>query len=372
MLSDVIGSIYDCVLDPGKWAPTLESINREFTFVNSALGVVPLHGGSHVLNVTVGFDREWLEVGPSYATETVALWGGADRARQYPLDEPIVASQIPSYASRYGNRYFRDVLEPRGMLDAATIALMREPTTVGYVSFNRHQDDGYIGEREVTGLRLLGPHFRRAVSISSLFDLKAIETASFAAVLDGFAFGVLLVDEHLGIVHANPVAEQMLATRDPLMVEDGSLALRDEPATAALRRAVHQIGRDETRLGALGIGIPARRAEGNPCVVHVMPLRSRLLRSSVGQRATAALFVAPATAARTLPTEALALIYDLTPAETRILEMIVAGLTQSAIAGELGIAPSTVKTHLLRLFEKTGCKRQVDLVRLAAQMSRPG
>jgi DNA-binding CsgD family transcriptional regulator len=30
-----------------------------------------------------------------------------------------------------------------------------------------------------------------------------------------------------------------------------------------------------------------------------------------------------------------------------------------------------VKTHLLRLFEKTGCKRQVDLVRLTASLALP-
>jgi DNA-binding CsgD family transcriptional regulator len=370
-LSDIIGSIYDCVLDPGNWVATLESITREFTFTNAALGVVPLYGGAHVLNKTVGFDPEWLEIGPSYAPESVALWGGAEGAQQYPLDEPIIASQIPGYADRHNNRYFRDILEPRGFHEAALIMIAREPAAVGYVTFNRHRTDGDIGEREVTGLRLLGPHFRRAVTISSLFDLKAIEAASFAAVLDGFAFGVLLVDEQLGIVHANPVANQMLADRDPLVAQGGTLALRDEPATAALLRAVRQAGLDAAGLGVRGIGIPARRAEGDPCVVHVMPLRPGPLRSSFGQRATAALFVAPATATARMPSEALALLYDLTPAETRILEMIVAGKTQSAIAIGLGIAPSTVKTHLLRLFDKTGCKRQVDLVRLAAGLTLP-
>ncbi len=60
-----------------------------------------------------------------------------------------------------------------------------------------------------------------------------------------------------------------------------------------------------------------------------------------------------------------ALLYDLTPAETRVFELLADGMTQAAIAAQLGIAPSTVKTHLLKVFEKTGINRQAELVRFA-------
>jgi hypothetical protein len=43
----------------------------------------------------------------------------------------------------------------------------------------------------------------------------------------------------------------------------------------------------------------------------------------------------------------------------------------SDIAVVLGIATSTVKTHLLRVFDKTGCSRLAELVKLAASMSLP-
>jgi DNA-binding CsgD family transcriptional regulator len=40
-------------------------------------------------------------------------------------------------------------------------------------------------------------------------------------------------------------------------------------------------------------------------------------------------------------------------------------------AEKLGVGDATVKTHLKRLFAKTGARRQADLVKLAAGFSDP-
>jgi DNA-binding CsgD family transcriptional regulator len=87
--------------------------------------------------------------------------------------------------------------------------------------------------------------------------------------------------------------------------------------------------------------------------------------------ATVAVFVAPATSPPRLPGDALAVVYEFTPAESRVFELIIEGRTPTEIAEVLGIAPSTVKTHLLRVFDKTGLHRQADLVKLAASLSLP-
>jgi DNA-binding CsgD family transcriptional regulator len=373
-MSDLIGEIYDCVLDPGNWGPTLESINREFSFASSVLGVVPLHEGGHRINVTVGFDPEWLSIADdeAYRADAVALWGGAERAERFPLDEPMVNSQGPAYPNLHNNRYFREILEPRGLCDAVLIAIAREPRLLGYVAFNRHRSAGLVGDTEVDGLRLLGPHFRRAVTISNLFDMKAIEAATFRSAIDALSFGVALVDEELGLVHANPAAEAMLEKADPIRSVAGMLMVADKSANDAIEAAVAQAAKDEGALGPRGIGIPLRREAGGPSIVHVLPLRRGEVRSGLVPSAVAALFVVPADAPSRMPMDALALLYNLTPAEVRVFEMVCAGRTQADIAAESGLARSTVKSHLQHVFEKTGCRRQVDLVKLAASLTRPG
>ena len=61
----------------------------------------------------------------------------------------------------------------------------------------------------------------------------------------------------------------------------------------------------------------------------------------------------------------------MTPSELRVLLAIVqvGGVPETAEA--LGIGEATVKTHLHRLFNKTGAGRQADLVKLIAEFSSP-
>lgn len=176
----------------------------------------------------------------------------------------------------------------------------------------------------------------------------------------------MLVDEDVICVHANAVATAMLNAKDPLTLNDGRLALPRQAATAALKEAVRSAATGPLTSPPRRSGIPAIRRDGTPMILHVMPLHRDIL-----QNAVAAIFVSPSVASTQMPADALALLYGLTPAETRVFEMIVAGQTQRGIAVKLGLAASTIKTHLLRVFEKTGCKRQTDLVRLAASLSIP-
>ena len=63
--------------------------------------------------------------------------------------------------------------------------------------------------------------------------------------------------------------------------------------------------------------------------------------------------------------------YKLTPTELRVLLGIVEVGGAPEVADALGIAGNTVKTHLGRLYQKTGTRRQVDLVKLVAGFATP-
>lgn len=69
--------------------------------------------------------------------------------------------------------------------------------------------------------------------------------------------------------------------------------------------------------------------------------------------------------------EAIATQFKLTPSELRVFFAIVEVGGAAQVARVLGISPDTVKTHLKRIFAKTGTNRQADLVKLVVGYMNP-
>ena len=118
--------------------------------------------------------------------------------------------------------------------------------------------------------------------------------------------------------------------------------------------------------------MPLTGRSGEHYVAHVLPLSAGARRlAGADDRAVAAVFVQKAS--RDLPSlhHAIAKLYKLTPTERRVLSGIVQVGGVPEVAEAMGISVSTVKTHLRRLFAKTGTDRQADLVKLVAGYANP-
>lgn len=371
LLSRLIGLIYDCAIDPSGWDAALGEIRQGLRFCNGMFTIWTAPRGLPLLNVTSGIADEYARRIPDYGADIVAQWGGPERIASFAVGDPKVLSWERRRSEWADTDYYRDWIEPQGIVDLMAVAITRDKDTTCSVGFARHGNDGAIGAREVELARLLVPHIQRAVAISRLLDVKSLVASNFSAALDAVATAVILVDGTLSIVSANRAARVMLAGDGAIVERSGVLGLGSPAATAALRLAVRQGRREESALGRRGIGIPTMRHDGSPAVVHVLPLRNGGLRAGLAPNADAAIFVAPAAGLPQPHNETIAALFDLTPAETRIYAALTGGRTLSETAGALGISLATAKTHLLRLFAKTGTRRQAELVRLAGSFATP-
>jgi DNA-binding CsgD family transcriptional regulator len=113
------------------------------------------------------------------------------------------------------------------------------------------------------------------------------------------------------------------------------------------------------------------QSEGDPAYIHVLPLMTGDTRSRLARRASAALFVTSKDGGAGPPAEAIAAVFDLSPAEIRILQRLLAGQAPGEIADDVGLAMPTVRSHLASIYAKTGTSRQSDLIRLATQLAGP-
>ena len=252
------------------------------------------------------------------------------------------------------------------------VVLTRDRRQVGNVGFGRHRDFGPVTEDVIAGLRVLAPHLRRAALITGILDEERRRSTMLEAVLSAVRSGIVLVDRSARVVYANPAALAIIDAGDPLRTDRGRLELRGEVVAGHLHIAVQAAAEGDIPLGRRGIAIPGTRADGSPFVAHILPLLDRTVRAGLPGEAVAAVFVADRDDDPQFVTDAATLIYSLTPTEARVFELIVGGHSSTEMARLLAIAPSTLKSHTLRLFDKTGQHRRSDLVRLAAALRPSG
>ena len=365
-LLSLIGAIYDCVIEPARWYETIDATRMLLRMHNGLLGLVALPTARPLLHVACNVPPEFAEMMSDFYDEGYDLWGGQAKITRVPLEEPFVQSRFTNdHPERWlRNKYAQTFAVPQGIVDSVAMILARDRTMYAGIEFSLHESRSAVDDRDIELLRLLGPHFRRAVVISRLLESTSARAKTFSAVLEASPSGIVLVDEKLGIVHANAKAQAMLAAGDPIREHSGRLALRQEIVAQSLEAAVASAVNDESN-ARNGLGIPARWLDDIPAVLHVLPLERRAVAATVTSSAVAAVFIAEAATPLRLPGDALALLYSLTPAETRVFELVVEGVPLGEVADRLGSAPTTVRTHLQRIFDKTGVHRQAELVGLA-------
>jgi DNA-binding CsgD family transcriptional regulator len=210
------------------------------------------------------------------------------------------------------------------------------------------------------------------VLISKALDLRSLQTSAFAEVIDGLTTGVFLVSPQSEVVHANARGQAMLDAEDPLRLVRGILAASDGGVQASLQRAFAGAPQGDAAISSGGIALPLVSKAGRRFIAHVLPLGAGARRSTGDYYSAAAmLFVREAEIDLPAAINAAARLYRFTPAEERVLRALIEVGGISPVAAMLGASRSTVKRHIEHLFEKTGAKRQADLVKLIAGLDSP-
>jgi DNA-binding CsgD family transcriptional regulator len=367
--SDLIGSIYDCALDPSRWDQTLADIKDALDCHTSALSLMDRCHHRFLLNKNVGFEPCQLEQVAKYVPEMVAILGQA-LAFWPSLDDPHVDSRHLTTAYIETSPLFQEWVKPLGVVDVMQFFLMHTPMHLSLLSVSRSERQGLITEREIELGRLLLPHLRRAVTISNLLDIRTIEGTRMAEALDALRCAVMLTNELGAILHANRAAEHMLRGGGPIENAQGVLQATAPSAASELRSAITLAACNEAGIGKTGLAIRLTEPDVPPVFAHVLPLTGSDFRTRLQPAAVAAVFIGAPPDAQD-GADALAAAFGLTPAETKVLASLFAGRTLAATAATLGIAGTTAKTHLEHIFLKTAVTRQAELMRLWTGLISP-
>lgn len=361
-LSTLIGDIYDCALDPGLWPQALDAICRELDLRTGVVSLIRLADSQPMLAAATGFEPEWISRLDRYSDGLVNLWGGEATIQALPLHEPAVLSKInPRAIDEHSEDPFHlQFNRPQGFVDAIAVGVSRDTHAIGTIGFNRHRDVGLIGPRETEVMRLLVPHLQRAVTVSRVLDMQKIATQNMGVALNALRIPIVLVARDLRVLFANRAAEQIFAAKAALACLAGRLQVFQPGVQRALEAAVAKVSQRSAATQAAPFGIPLAAMEGELRSIHILPL---------AQEETFALIFSPRHLGTDSSAEILSSLFSLTAGETRVLEQILTGRTVQETAGHLGLGVSTVRTHMLHIFEKTGVHRQAELVSLAVSFA---
>lgn len=369
--SAIVGGMYDAALDPKLWSSVLTRA-RDFIGGSSA-GIVTkdtaANRGTVCHDDDGGVDPDYTAL---YFERYVALDPCTNGHFFSTVDNPVSIADLIPYDAFLATRFYEEWAGPQGIVDYIGAAVDRSATTATVFNVMRRRGEGMFDEPAKQRMRLVAPHVRRAVLIGRAMDLKTTVATSLADALDGLSAGVFLTEEKGRIVHANAAGQGILADADFLSAPGGRLVARNTETNHVLSRILATAARGDAAMGITGIAVPFVARDGGRHVAHVLPLTSGARRQAGrSHAATAAIFVRKADIDVTSPPATIARHYRLTPTELRVLLAIVEIGGVPEVAEALGIADTTVKTHLGHLFDKTGARRQVDLVKLVAGFSSP-
>jgi DNA-binding CsgD family transcriptional regulator/PAS domain-containing protein len=369
-LSCVVGSIYDAALDPALWTDALARIAEFVGGRAGALGSKDMVSKFVGVDHHVGRDLQYMQM----HSETHGEFDPLASVSLFDVGQVVSPPELTPHDDCDGR--CQEWARPQGRGDMAGAVRERTGKSCKFLSVVRSEandmvDNGndMVDHEMHRRMSLVAPHARRAVLIGRTIDQKANEVATLADALDSLSAGVFLIEANGRIVHANAAGRGILGVDDFLRSIGGRLVAHD----TKINRTLQDIfaGRGALEIGSKGITLPLTAREGECHVVHVLPLATKARRRAGAPRTVAAVFVCRATLETPSSADVIRRAYQLTPTELRVLLAIVniGGIPEVATA--LGVADTTIKTHVGRLFEKTGAGRQADLVKVVAGFSTP-
>jgi DNA-binding CsgD family transcriptional regulator/PAS domain-containing protein len=372
-LSRVIGLIYDCAVDPERWPVALEAMGGLIGARMSSIAIYDPSKQTARFARYWGADPDWQYWIKLFEEKYAALMPFYAVMEDVPAGEPINTASMMQLSGRndfYETEFYKGWGEPAGLKDVVAAIILKSPTINCALNIHTPLEADYVGPREIEIVRILVPHVRRAVLISNMLDMRALEAESVKSTLDLLSAAVVLTDGEGNVVHANAAARLMLQAGDPIQITFDKLTVRNEDAATALSKAIARAASEESAMGSSGIGVPVPFADGRPALAHVMPLATPPLRSQLAPSVKAAVFIST-TDAQQPPVEALSALFELTAAEQKVLASVLDGRNQAETAEHLKIAESTVKTHLGRIFSKTHTTNQAELAQIADRLAMP-
>ncbi len=363
LLAGLVEEVYAAALEPQRWESVLTALCTALEAKAAALVTYDFATRAAQLHAAAGADPALLPLYEHYSPKNPLMPAVAPHVRT-----GFVGSSVDHMSDRelFKTEYFNEYMRRAEYHHNAALCLERAGDVATMVYPVRDLERPPFSHRDLEFCRALVPHLSRAFVVHRrLTEADARESAA-THVLDQLALAVCVLDGSGRVVFTNGSAREILSAGDGIAIGRDGLAVGNPAERDRLRSAVVEAiratGSHGIRAGrALRISRPSLRRSFELLVVPM----SRTEAFGRDLAAAAAVVFIGDPERRVEAWDALLVrLYDLTAAEARTAMLLLQGYRVQEIADQLAVGTATTRTHLKRIFAKTGARTQSDLVRL--------
>ena len=280
-------------------------------------------------------------------------------------EQSISVNSLSPNVNSSRSKFYADWLEPQNLHHRLCAVLSREGATAVFLEVLRSRGCAGFDQDDIDRCRVLLPHLQRALRTRRRMAELEVERDAALRALDQLPWGVVFVDEHHNRLTANRHAQEILVAGDGLTARGNTLRaeLADETVRLEqlLNSALDRTGKAHSRAG--GTLSITRPSGAHPLSVAVVPLHIEI--ATLGERGPiAAIFVMDPDLPLDSHEQHLRELYALTAGEARLASALLQGKSVDEAAAAMGITVNTARAYLKRIYNKTGVRRQPELVRL--------
>ncbi len=367
--ANIIGQIYECVLQPDRWPGLLKLISSVGENAGSSIVVHDRAGMARSRVFEHGADQSHLRLYFEKLASMKLMAGGRPHFRD--LGDITTLTMLCGEKESVEHDFYVRWVKPSGFRDMIGVLVLKSGRRLAWFSVARTEIQTRYREADLQFMDWLAPHICRAFTMADVFDMQAIRLDRLEQTIDALSTGVFLADHH-GITYMNSAGKK-------LVERGGTLRIRNNRLTSARPRVADRLshaisaslgGAAPAKIGSHMIAVPD--TEGGGLLANVLPLGWENGHNPlVGLPGSAAVFIQDASAPPQFAGRAFAKLYGLTPAELRVTLEVAKGNGQHELTETLRISANTLKTHLRHIFAKTGVTRQGDLARLIMVSTPP-
>ncbi|MHA6691736.1 helix-turn-helix transcriptional regulator [Devosia sp. A449] len=350
----LIEDIYAAGADPAQWQHALGTLANLTGSIDATMGG---QTAAHVpLLVSVRTDPDKVR---SYAEHYHRRNAMQLAMHATPVGRPVLDRMVVDHAVFRAGDFYNEWCVPQGYLHGAALNLA---TSQGWRATLMISGKRQYEPDTLQLMSVVTPHLIRAFQFNQLlYETQTLGLGALAA-LEYLDRGALLVGVGGAIRAANAIAETILAPGDGLVLKDGQLTCSSASETATLERLIGQCARG-MMTAAEGMMQVSRAAGQAPLQVQCLPFPAGNWWPGFSPQ-LAVIFITDPDARMAQVTQRLRQRYGLTPAEANLAWEIMRGGGRKRAAETRGISVATARSQLTAIFDKTGVRRQAELVRL--------